>query len=105
MVQVYVCGVSEDDAAVPSTAADVTPREDAIDTLRGVAASVSQASFVLPAWGMCVLVHADGEHRYLVEQALPVEGALVASSSEVLEWSSQDLQSPVGLMMLPVVGV
>lgn len=40
--QVYICGVSEEDVPVPATAADVQPRPDAIATLRGVAASVSQ---------------------------------------------------------------
>ncbi|PSC72675.1 oxidoreductase TDA3 [Micractinium conductrix] len=40
--QVYVCDVSEDDVAVPATAADVLPRPDAIATLQGVAASVSK---------------------------------------------------------------
>ncbi|KAL4457591.1 hypothetical protein ABPG75_012456 [Micractinium tetrahymenae] len=40
--QVYICGVSEEDVPVPATAADVHPRPDAIATLQGVAASVSQ---------------------------------------------------------------
>ena len=40
---VYICGVSEENVPVPATAADVAPRPDAIDTLRAVAASVSQA--------------------------------------------------------------
>jgi hypothetical protein len=41
-VQVYICGVSEEDAEVPEVATSVAPRQDAIETLRGVAASVSQ---------------------------------------------------------------
>lgn len=40
---VYVCGVSDEGEPVPATAADVTPRPQAIATLRSVAASVSQA--------------------------------------------------------------
>ena len=38
----YICGVADEDAPVPPTAADVHPRPEAIAALRGVAASVSQ---------------------------------------------------------------
>lgn len=41
-LQVYICGCSDEGAPVPPTAADVQPRPEAIETLRGVAASVSQ---------------------------------------------------------------
>lgn len=42
-LQVYVCGVSDDNVPVPPSAADVQPRPEAIRTLQGVAASVSRA--------------------------------------------------------------
>jgi hypothetical protein len=38
----YICGVADEDAPVPPTAADVLPRPAAIAALQGVAASVSQ---------------------------------------------------------------
>ncbi|KAI7843995.1 hypothetical protein COHA_002533 [Chlorella ohadii] len=38
----YICGCSDDNAPVPPSAADVHPRPAAIETLRGVAASVSE---------------------------------------------------------------
>ena len=50
---VYICGVSEDDVPVPATAADVLPRSDAIQTLRDVAASVSQVRCWLAGTGCC----------------------------------------------------
>lgn len=57
----YICGVSDDAAPVPPSAADVQPRPAAIEALRGVAASVSQvratldAVLVMPAQGASLL--------------------------------------------------
>ena len=44
VLQVYICGVADEGVPVPTTAADVHPRPEAIAQLRSVAASVSEAS-------------------------------------------------------------
>ncbi|GAB4820859.1 hypothetical protein N2152v2_007905 [Parachlorella kessleri] len=71
--QVYVCGVAEEDAVVPSSAADVTPREDAIDALQGElgkAELLQQQACFLPCTddGLPILGRVPG-----------VEGAFIAT--------------------------